>query len=310
MPGQPSTPSATSASSAASSPGPETPTDIPSTEDGLLRQSKILDEMANSRPLEQLEHESSDCEQTAEENATQQEVDSMSDTSDSSEEHHHHRSRKALLNPNDEELLRVGDILTRIHHDYYEAYDDRDPASANLPMACDTPLLIQEMKDQVLQGCTIAFTGVIPRNVRPEDSEIWRMTEEFGAVCSLDLNPRVTHLVTSNPGTEKMHHASKMPKIKTVWLAWLQTSIALWKHEAEGPYLVQQAPQSAEASRPDSPVPAVPEPAPEEAGEEDWDDGDFEKWLDEDSGSEEGDDGKPKVAVEGATDDGSDDDDV
>jgi RNA polymerase II subunit A-like phosphatase len=45
-------------SSAASSPAPTTPADIPSQEEGLLLQSKLLDELAEKRPLAKLEEES------------------------------------------------------------------------------------------------------------------------------------------------------------------------------------------------------------------------------------------------------------
>jgi hypothetical protein len=106
-------------------------------------------------------------------------------------------------------------------------------------MQCDTSLLIQEMKDQVLSGCVIAFTGVIPRNVVPERSDIWQLAESFGALCVHDLTDKVTHLVTATLGTEKMHKALSLPKVQVVWLTWLQTSIALWQHEPERPFLAQ-----------------------------------------------------------------------
>jgi RNA polymerase II subunit A-like phosphatase len=121
-------------------------------------------------------------------------------------------------------------------------------------------LLIQEIKDEVLAGCTIAFTGVIPRNVVPERSEIWQLAESFGAVCVHELSSKVTHLVTATFGTEKMHKASQMVAktgIHIVWLAWLQESIALWKHVPEGPHLAQP-----QAVVPDAPTPTPTPGAP------------------------------------------------
>lgn len=142
-----------------------------------------------------------------------------------------------------------------MHSEFYKAYDDRDPTSASMPLQCDTPLLIQEIKDKVLEGCVIAFTGVIPRNVQPERSEIWQLAESFGAICSNDLTDKVTHLVTATLGTEKMHQAAKMQSrtgIHIVWLPWLQSSIALWKREPEGAFLAQAKDEGAAPSRPES----------------------------------------------------------
>lgn len=271
---------------------PETPTDIPSQEDGLLRQSKILDEMANSRPLEQLEHEHSECDDSGSEGTVvsdrtvqpQAKEDESSKSTEDHAQHKHHR--KALLNPIDDELDRVGNILTQIHSEYYTAYDRRDPSSSQMPLSCDTPLIIQEIKDQVLSGCVVTFTGVIARGTDPAESDIWRSTEEFGGTCVHDLSDRVTHLVTASIGTEKMYRATKMPGIKTVWLAWLQSSIALWKRAPELPFLAQPEGQSAAAapSQPESPKPSAA------AAEEDhtaWDD-EFDKWLEEGSDSEGG----------------------
>lgn len=295
---------------------PDTPTDIPSTEDGLLLQSKILDEMANNRPLEQLEQKTSE-EQDTEANAEGAGEDAVmaggSSNAEAAPEHHvEHKPRKALLNDNDHELTRVGGILTRIHSDYYQAYSTRDQSSSTLPMACDTPLLIQEIKDQVLSGCTIAFTGVIPRNTDPESSDIWRTTEEFGAVCVHELNDKVTHLVTASLGTEKMYRAEKMPSTKTVWLAWLQSSIALWNHEPEEPFLAQQSQLPTEAAA-ESPNPAT-QPEEEERAEIEqaaglWggdEQDDFEKWLGSESDGEGGDE---KASEAGEGDSGSDGDD-
>lgn len=165
-------------------------------------------------------------------------------------------------------------------------------------MQCDAPLLIQELKDQVLQGCVIAFTGVIPRNVLPERAEIWQQAEAFGAICVHDLSPRLTHLVTASLGTEKMYRASKMPNVKTVWLAWLQSCIALWQHEPEAPF--RAAHPSVDEPREDSPP---PEPPKEEADEDDeirkdsaafdaaWDEAaqaEFDKFLENASGDSDG----------------------
>lgn len=155
------------------------------------------------------------------------------------DEHHHLRHRKQFLNVNDHELKRVEDILTEIHAEFYDAYDSRSPGSTAMPLQCDVPLLIGEIKDRVLSGCVIVFTGVIAINQKPQDSDIWQQAETFGAQCQVDLDERVTHCVIGSIGTEKMRRAARMPNVQIVWLAWLQTSIAFWKREPEGPFRPQ-----------------------------------------------------------------------
>lgn len=167
----------------------------------------------------------------------------------SKHDEHHHRHRRQFLNVNDHELKRVEDILTEIHTDYYDAYDSRSPGSTKMPLQCDVPLLIGEIKDQVLSGCVIVFTGVIAINQKPQDSEIWQQAEAFGAQCQVELDERVTHCVIGSIGTEKMRRASRMPHVQVVWLAWLQTSIAFWRREPEEPF----RPQLPRIERPDTP---------------------------------------------------------
>ncbi|BEJ13915.1 hypothetical protein CspHIS471_0310890 [Cutaneotrichosporon sp. HIS471] len=257
-PGKAQSPVSDRSSSAASTPPPATPSDIPSTEDGLMLQSKILDEMTEARPLAKLERESEEnddgCTDGHEGNGEasndkeplkpEEKSDDGGQSNEDKEKHaphvlhlRHQHHRKAVLKDDDVELERVGGILRVIHSQYYEAYNRRDPTSDTLPMLCDTTLIIQELKDQVLHGCVIGFTGVIPIHTPPEDYETWKVAESFGAQCVKDLAPSMTHLVTANLQTKKMHDAGRIPGLKIVWLAWLQTCVALWKHEPEGPFL-------------------------------------------------------------------------
>lgn len=124
-------PSPDTPSSASSSPPPETPPDIPSTEDGLLRQSKILDELAKKRPLAQLEEESERDESGTESNAAtpdgtpsadgsaKADGEASGETARDGEVSHAptpapeqlpQPHRKPLLNPDDYELERVANV--------------------------------------------------------------------------------------------------------------------------------------------------------------------------------------------------------
>jgi RNA polymerase II subunit A-like phosphatase len=51
------------------------------------------------------------------------------------------------------------------------------------------------MKKSVLNNVIIAFTDVIPQIKDPSLSWIWQMANSFGAVCSMDLTGKTTHLI-------------------------------------------------------------------------------------------------------------------
>lgn len=66
--------------------------------------------------------------------------------------------------------------------------------------------ILQRMKREVLKGCHIVFSGLIPVNQEPEtyvlpshsSATIWTMAEDFGAKCHRDLVKNVTHMVAAN----------------------------------------------------------------------------------------------------------------
>jgi RNA polymerase II subunit A-like phosphatase len=91
-----------------------------------------------------------------------------------------------------------------------------------------------------LEGCYIVFSGVIPTNVRPDASEIWKQAETFGATPQSSISHNTTHCVIGLEGTEKALKAQKMG-IKVVWVAWFQQCVALWERLNEENWLVRSS---------------------------------------------------------------------
>lgn len=48
-----------------------------------------------------------------------------------------------------------------------------------------------------LRGVHIVFSSVIPLDMKPESTEIWRTAYAFGAECGTDLTNRTTHVVAA-----------------------------------------------------------------------------------------------------------------
>ena len=46
-------------------------------------------------------------------------------------------------------------------------------------------------------GFKIVFSSVIPLDVPPETTDIWRTAVAFGAECYRELDPRITHVVAN-----------------------------------------------------------------------------------------------------------------
>jgi RNA polymerase II subunit A-like phosphatase len=124
------------------------------------------------------------------------------------------------------------------------------------------------MRIDTLRGTHIVFSSVIPLDMRPETSEIWKTAQAFGAECSTELSNKTTHVVANKVsfgdelktrpvlmielkrGTAKVDAARRRGGIQIVWLPWFTDSIALWQRQDERPYLL------------DEPIAPAPGPGP------------------------------------------------
>ncbi|WVQ72959.1 hypothetical protein IAR50_002521 [Cryptococcus sp. DSM 104548] len=279
----PSSPSLTTGPSAASTPSPTTPSSIaaevePTREEELVMKAKLMDEVSSERPLAKLQEEL-EKEGEGQDVGTGGGVKKSSTPLEGPGESKDRRSSpaklsKPLLNPHDYELIRVADILTEIHSRFYSGFDaieDWKPTNT-LPMNCDVEYIIPEIKAEVLEGCNLVFSGMIPREVNPANTTIWQTAESFGALITPSLTPRTTHLVTAVLSTEKTWRASKMPHVQTVWGEWFWDSVALWKRQDEGKYLAKK--EESETDKAEKTVKAERSPLllqPEDGDEQDKD---------------------------------------
>ncbi|KAG5730615.1 RNA polymerase II subunit A C-terminal domain phosphatase [Termitomyces sp. T112] len=152
--------------------------------------------------------------------------------------------RKALLKNDDVELERVFKILREVHSRFFNAYgfpkDRSTSAKRREKSPYDVTRIIPRIRSEVLEGVHLLFSSVIPLDTRPESTEIWKMAHMFGARCSTELKPDITHVVAAKRGTVKVDMARKRGGIKIVWLAWFTDSIATWQRQDEAPYLLEE----------------------------------------------------------------------
>lgn len=92
-------------------------------------------------------------------------------------------------------------MIERIHQNFFssKSFDEADVRN-----------ILAAEQHKILDGCRILFSRVIPLGTNPHLHPLWQMAEQFGAVCTNQMDERVTHVVAYLTGTDKviMHFLS------------------------------------------------------------------------------------------------------
>ncbi|KAF7436339.1 Carboxy-terminal domain (CTD) phosphatase [Pleurotus ostreatus] len=166
--------------------------------------------------------------------------------------------RKALLKNDDFELERLTKLLDEVHKQFYSAYESRPQDDKtrrgrrreSMNVLYDVTRIIPRIRADVFKGVHILFSSVIPLDTKPETTEIWRLAHMFGAKVSTELTSEVTHVVAAKRGTVKVDMARRRGGMKIVWVSWFTDSVALWRHQDETPYLLDEPPVTGPSSSP------------------------------------------------------------
>ncbi|KAF7720872.1 Carboxy-terminal domain (CTD) phosphatase [Apophysomyces ossiformis] len=127
-----------------------------------------------------------------------------------------------LLVDDDRELYTMLEILKEVHRQFYDAVEANKKVEAD---GAGSP------------------PSVIPLQQDPKTSWIWQLAESFGAVCSLELTGKITHLIAAKAGTSKVNAARHSGRsIKIVTPAWLLDSTSRWEIQDEGRYVLPSTP--------------------------------------------------------------------
>lgn len=128
----------------------------------------------------------------------------------------------------DDQLICCEKILQKIHTRYYFPVENSsnskvpsDPRlkDRNSPYKTSVSSILKSIKSEVLYGCTITFSGIIPTNdEKPHKHVLWRLAESLGAQVSADLLPRTTHLISAHLQTQKAQECLKRRGGRDVWV--------------------------------------------------------------------------------------------
>ncbi|KDO59400.1 hypothetical protein CISIN_1g033679mg [Citrus sinensis] len=62
---------------------------------------------------------------------------------------------------------------------------------------------------EVLKGCKLVFSHAFPSKFPAHIHYLWKVVEQLGATCSIELDPSVTHVVSNKCSNEKVSLGSK-----------------------------------------------------------------------------------------------------
>ena len=174
-------------------------------------------------------------------------------------------TRHSLLRDDDRELFSLSTRLKAVHTAFYSEYDRNrlslmggrvaalsgkgrkmqlhpetstsSEDASHLLLVPDIKTVMPEMKNRVLAGVVICFSGVLPleTDVQVADISLWAKT--FGASIAEKVGRKVTHVVAARAGTSKVKQGVR----RGLWVVgtqWLIDCMTAWKRVREDDYVL------------------------------------------------------------------------
>ncbi|KAL7224238.1 hypothetical protein ACSBR1_025659 [Camellia fascicularis] len=130
-------------------------------------------------------------------------------------------------------LASIMKVLKQIHSIFFDSEPGTDLADR------DVRQVLKTVRKEVLKGCKVVFSRVIPTKFQAENHYLWKMAEQLGAECLTEVDPSVTHVVSNDTGTEKSRWAVKEKKF-LVHPRWIEAANYLWQKQPEENFPVDQ----------------------------------------------------------------------
>ncbi|KQJ88441.1 RNA polymerase II C-terminal domain phosphatase-like 3 [Brachypodium distachyon] len=132
--------------------------------------------------------------------------------------------------PEDGTLASSLAVIGRIHQNFF--------SHPNLNDADVRSILASEQR-RILAGCRIVFSRIFPvGEANPHLHPLWQSAEQFGAVCTNQIDDRVTHVVANSLGTDKVNWALQTGRY-VVHPGWVEASALLYRRASEHDFAVK-----------------------------------------------------------------------
>ncbi|KAJ3671817.1 hypothetical protein LUZ60_007896 [Juncus effusus] len=133
--------------------------------------------------------------------------------------------------PEDGTLASSLSVIERIHTNFFSHKNLNEPDVRNI--------LAGEQK-KILSGCKIVFSRIFPvGEVNPHMHPLWQTAEQFGAVCTNQIDESVTHVVAHSLGTDKVNWAISTGRF-VVHPGWVEASALLYRRANELDFAVMK----------------------------------------------------------------------
>lgn len=121
-------------------------------------------------------------------------------------------------------------VIERIHQNFF--------ASQSLEEVDVRNILASEQR-KILAGCCIVFSRVFPvGEANPHLHPLWQTAEQFGAVCTSQIDDQVTHVVANSLGTDKVNWALSTGRF-VVHPGWVEASALLYRRANEQDFAIK-----------------------------------------------------------------------
>ncbi|KAJ4847068.1 hypothetical protein Tsubulata_015754 [Turnera subulata] len=121
-------------------------------------------------------------------------------------------------------------VIEKLHQNFFthQSLDEVDVRN----------ILASEQR-KILAGCRIVFSRVFPvGEVNPHLHPLWQTAEQFGAVCTNQIDEQVTHVVANSLGTDKVNWALSTGRF-VVHPGWVEASALLYRRANEQDFAIK-----------------------------------------------------------------------
>ncbi|KAG8090806.1 hypothetical protein GUJ93_ZPchr0011g27950 [Zizania palustris] len=132
--------------------------------------------------------------------------------------------------PEDGTLASSLAVIERIHRNFFSHPNLND---------ADVRSILASEQQRILGGCRIVFSRIFPVGMaNPHMHPLWQTAEQFGAVCTNQIDDRVTHVVANSLGTDKVNWAVSTGRF-VVHPGWVEASALLYRRASEIDFAVK-----------------------------------------------------------------------
>lgn len=121
-------------------------------------------------------------------------------------------------------------VIERLHQNFFSSQSLEEVDVRNI--------LASEQR-KILSGCRIVFSRVFPvGEANPHLHPLWQTAEQFGAVCTNQIDDQVTHVVANSLGTDKVNWALSTGRF-VVHPGWVEASALLYRRANEQDFAIK-----------------------------------------------------------------------